>query len=299
MATELSAQLQSFIDGRANLRSLTKWLLSGIGGGIALVIGASTFSNLGSLGLGWRLAVAAVCLAIATGVCWLALRQAIQVLRSEVLTLDQFTDATSGDLADALKKVSDLLEGQLKDGSGKPLSVKEFAKAFPTLRSEAWAKALAEPVPDAVDRAREAVAALDERRRVVQQACLSALVELRFEKFWNIVGSGGLAALVALLLFVYAANPPKAADGKVNSPIVVSLSPDTIKALAGLPRGGCCACPAGQPPGVACPPSSPSEPTPPTNWGLVLLGWIGVFAGLTVFLYYHPVALDRSRAESP
>ena len=294
MAAEPSSQIQSFIDGRANLRSLTKWLLSGIAGVVTLVVGASTFSKLGSLGFpSWRLGLAAACLAIAGAVCWWAVMRAILVLKSEIFSLAQFGKAESGDLKDAVDKVSESLQGQLGDSdSGAPLSVKEFARSFSELRSKAWADASASTENDTKEddaKAKEAVAVLDRRRQVVLQACLSALVELRFDAFIEVVSKTGWAALAALLIFVYAANPPKTADVQAAPPSVVSLSPDTLKGLAALPHAACCLGPATAPPGAA-----PTPPPPADPWAL-MTGWAFIFVGLTLFLFFRHLSRERRR----
>ena len=121
----------SFQAGRANLRDTAKWIVSGSIGAATLIIGSSTISGLGTLPLGPRLFIAVAALLVAAGLCWFPFQQAIDVLRSEVLTLDQFTGAEAGvELKQSIDNLSTVL-GVLPEAK----TLREFVNDYPAART--------------------------------------------------------------------------------------------------------------------------------------------------------------------
>lgn len=127
---------QAFKDSRASLRDTAKWVISGSAAVILLIVGSSTISQLGTLGLAdVRFWVAIFGLGLAAVLWWIPFQRSVAVLRSEQLSLRAFrasiepgrgggfgaklkTGAAPDPLLeDAMKAASALLDGQLPRGT--------------------------------------------------------------------------------------------------------------------------------------------------------------------------------------
>jgi hypothetical protein len=269
MATD--AQTQGFVDGRANLRAIAKWLMSGLAATAAAIVGTSAFSNLGSLpDHFWRLVIALPAL-LTAGWLWLELfNRTIRILKTEVVTLRMFASAESGELKAAADQVSALLKGQLQHPVTKAsLTMREFVDQREALRDAAWrAKANEEAK-------RDAVAALDQQFAICSEACMTELLAQRFKEAKIQYFSVGI--LSALLVFVAAANTPKA-EPKAPTAVTVTLSPETVRLLA--------ASQGARVPAVATPPGAGAGAAPtqqPPSPAYLVPGAAAFFVGLMVF----------------
>ena len=209
-----------FKDGRANLRETAKWMISGAVGAATLIVGSSTISQLGAMDLDWRFAVAIVSLIVAAALCWVPFIRAVDVLRSEIFSLNQFIDATSGQLKDAADEVSTILGSQPEGGN-----MRAFLANFSTLRTVAWKGA----VDDTAGQA--AVRDLDSRKQLCLDACISQLVAVRFARLVDAIRFPGVVILLTFLLFTWAANPPKPAVKLFDQPYSEPLTPTRLDQL--------------------------------------------------------------------
>jgi hypothetical protein len=215
------ASADPFRAGRANLRDTAKWLIAASAGAASLIVGSSTFSQLGAMDLrDHRLWVAVLAVIVAAGLCWIPFTRAIDVLRSDLVSLHKFASATSGDFKAATDDVSALL-GTLPEGC----DLRAFAARFPQLRTDAWNAA-----PDAASKA-AAIADLDARFDTYREACSSQLVAIRFQHLVAALWRYGWAILLSFLVFAYAANPPKDALTLTDKPILEPLGPERIGVL--------------------------------------------------------------------
>jgi len=219
MAADGSAN--PFRDGRANLRDTARWMVSGAVGAATLIVGSSTISQLGSMEISCpRFWIAIGSLIAAAGLCWFPFIKAVDVLRSEVLTLRRFMDAQAGEFRQASDGVSGLL-GVLPQGT----SMQDFVRDYPAERSAAWKAA-----PDLAS-AEKAVADLDGRIQTCLEACISQLVAIRFERLVKAIKFPGCVILLTFLLFTWAANPPKDAVKLFDKPYAEALTAERIARL--------------------------------------------------------------------
>jgi hypothetical protein len=210
-----------FKDGRANLRDTAKWMISGIAGAATLIVGSSTLSQLGALEpSNPRLWIALAALLAAASLCWIPFVRAVDVLRSELLTLEGFVAAADGEFRQSADVVAGLM-GAFPGG----LSMRDFVRDYRALRTKAW--------NDAPDRAsaEKAIASLDDRYQTCREACVSQLVALRFDRLVQALKMPGALILLTFLVFTWMANPPKDAPRLFDKPYVEALTPERIAAL--------------------------------------------------------------------
>jgi len=196
----VSEKASPFAAGIANLRETSKWLISGVFGAAVLLVGGVSFSDLGDLDSDDRLQVAIGSLAVASGLCGLLIFQAVQVLRSQVFSLTDFSKPRTVELLAAYDKVAPRAKA-LPGG----VSLAYFADEFETLQSQAWDAAPDRPT--ALDAWNDYEAARD----YWCDACIAALVQKRFEVLAGTLSWAGLGILAAMLVFAIAAHPPEGA----------------------------------------------------------------------------------------
>ncbi len=216
--------LKPFADARASLRDNAKWVLSGAGAVVFLVLGGATISRLGSLEPdGWRLKAAVVFGLLGLGLCAIPLHFAIRLLKPEVISLQGMVAAADGASKQAVDKVDALLGSQLDGGS-----VRAFVREYYGLR------AIAEAARDDDDEAKRAAVKaandkLDEMQSdfaQVAQTCMTELVGIQFDELMNAVRWPAPAILVFLLVFAWAANPSSDPDKPLAAPLVRQIRPD-------------------------------------------------------------------------
>ena len=236
-----------FRDGRANLRETAKWMVSGALAAATLIIGSSTFSQLGSLDTGeFRFWLAIATLVLAAGLCWIPLRNAVDVLRSELHSLKAFESAKDGDLKDAFDQVVELM-GTLPEG----VSLDGFVRGFDARRAQAETSDL-----DPATRERR-VADLDAKFAQAREICISQLVTIRFDRLMASLRWPGAAILVLFLAFTWAANPAKDVVKVFDRPYVEALSTDRIATLDALEVATACTGPGAQLISVGAPEAGP------------------------------------------
>jgi hypothetical protein len=221
----------AFESGRANLRDTAKWMVSGIVGVAALIIGASTISQLGAMDLvGGRFWCAVIALLLAASLCWIPFARALAVLRSEVTSLNQFVTASAGEYKEAADRITEQL-GSTFPGEK---TLRDFVSTFRHARDAAWAAA-----PNKAD-AEKAVADLDSRFQIARDACISQLVAIRFERLVQAMKFPGILILISFLVFSWAANPPKGSIKVFDKPYLETLTPENISTLKAANLGAAC-----------------------------------------------------------
>lgn len=209
----------SFVQARATLRDTAKWVLSGFGALLILVVGGTTISQFGALDPDdWRFWLAVTFGAIGLVLCVFPLRFALAVLTPESISLKSMAQAQSGVRRRAFKRVEKILEGQLPEGS-----VRTFLSQYDLYAQQA------ESV-DSAQRAK-AVAMLDAlagQYGQVAQLCLTTLVRTQFDELMVALSVSGAVIVPAFLIFAWAANPGKDLEKALTKPIVRDLTPDAL-----------------------------------------------------------------------
>ena len=167
-----------------------------------------------------RLWIAVAALAVSAGLCWIPFTRAIAVLRSDLVSLREFTTAASGEFKAAADAVSTLL-GTLPEDC----DLRGFVADYTAIRTRAWNAA-----PDATAQA-AALARLESRFDTYREACSSQLVAIRFQRLVNALWRFGWLILLGFLVFAYAANPPKDALKLTDKPMLEPLSAERLSAL--------------------------------------------------------------------
>jgi hypothetical protein len=237
-----------FESGRVNLRDTAKWMLSGIIGVAALIVGTSTISQLGTLELeSPRLWCAVVALLVAAGLCWVPFEKAVAVLRSDVQSLHQYAEATCGEYKEAADEVAKHFGTSLPEGK----NLREFVNDYAKVRERTWNAAQSNAD------AEKAVAYIDGLYKTCRDACVAELVAVRFERLVQAIKFPGSVILLSFLLFSWAANPPKDAEKIFDKPYLEMLNGDDIAALKTAKLAGACYGPAAQLIVIAAPEAGP------------------------------------------
>ena len=217
---------------RDNLRETAKWVVTGTGGIVALIVGSSSFTGLGSFALDDnRLWLAVACLAAGCLLSWLPFRQALAVIATNVTSLREMVQGQA--LIDTRLRVNELL---VNICPAKYATVEKLSAAL----DEIAALRLAETA-DEVTRKAQTARLLRLAPYVDYALALALTVELRrrFERMIVIMGLTGPLIIACFLAFAWAANP-----GKDDSPLAhprltsIALRPENAGELvqSGLPQ---------------------------------------------------------------
>jgi len=198
-----SDPLADFKNARATMRETAKWIISGGGALIVLVVGASTVSSLGTMS--WdrpRLWAALFSAALGFVLCWAPFTRAVTVLRPESIPLRNFAHPPDQKYRNVRDKVGDLLNGQL------PMqypSIEVFSDYVEALRISAFNQDQAIAAP-ALARFKQAKPLHD----VCLQMCLTEYTGSNFDELIDSVKRRqGPVIIAAFIAFAYLANPPK------------------------------------------------------------------------------------------
>jgi hypothetical protein len=208
-------------DARANFREAAKWILGGSAALVALLIGGTTFSQIGALRPDdRRLWLAAGCLALGIALAAIPFSLAVGVLRSDLFGLREFAAAGRwGSRKTARDKADARLRGQLPHGE----SVKTFSDACERLR----ATMLTEEEDSEAHKAADAE--FKRRKRlhtVVGQVCQTELATIRFDHMvWSIWLCGPVIFLL-FLTFAWAATGTKDENALTAKAFVETIRPD-------------------------------------------------------------------------
>jgi len=203
--------LSAFADARASLRDNAKWVLSGTGALVVIVVGGTTISQVGALVPGscrfW--------LAVGSGLfglllCAVPFNLAVEVLASELVSMRQFVDAKWGARKIAFEKVSTLTDPYLAERS-----VRKFVDAY-----EALLKQADDPDPTKSKAANDQIDVLKPTYDEIAQACMTQLVSVQFKRLINSLRMPGVLILLSFLVFAWAANPPKETNTTLPAAIV-------------------------------------------------------------------------------
>jgi hypothetical protein len=225
---------KAFADARAQLRDTAKWMMNGTAAIVVLVIGSTSISGLGAMD--WRdgrFVVAIIALAIGVAFCWDPFTRAVQVLKSEIVSLPSFVDTTDEQMIQARKAADKVLTGQIAQGS-----LTALQRHYEALRRTAGeTEAQTREARRARDAARREVVAMGPILETGAQVCINELVGLRFERLVAGFAWPGSAILAAFFIFAWAANPGKEADKPLARPVAADLAP-TAQGAAALAAAG-------------------------------------------------------------
>jgi hypothetical protein len=187
---------------RDNLRETAKWVVTGTGGIVALIVGGSSFTGLGSFSLDdRRLWLAVVCLAAGCLLSWLPFRQALAVIATNVTSLREIVQAQA--MIETRLRVNELLVNICPP----KYATVEKLSATP---DEIAALRLAEDADEAT-RKTQTARLLRLAPYVDYALALGLTVELRrrFERMIAIMRWTGPLIIIFFLVFAWAANPGK------------------------------------------------------------------------------------------
>jgi hypothetical protein len=210
--------LKSFADARAALRDNAKWVLSGTGAVLALVVGGATISQFGSLSPSdWRF-----WLAVAAGLaglfcCGFPFRRAITLLTIDLVTMNDFLAAKEGPKYLAYQEIEKRMGWTLTQKSVAGLIREYNAQVDIVINGERQKQ-----VNDASARIAELQPKYDE----LSQALATEFVHLQFKELMNDLGTPGVAILLLFMVFAWAVNPPKADHTLVAKPFAITIQPD-------------------------------------------------------------------------
>ena len=212
---------------RDNLRETAKWVVTGTGGIVALIVGSSSFTGLGSFALDdGRLWLAVACLGAGCLLSWLPFRQALAVIATNVTSLREMVQAQA--MIDTRQRVNELL---VNICPAKYATVEKLSAAL----DEIAALRLAENATEATRRMQTG-RLLRLAPYVDYTLALGLTVELRrrFEQMIAIMRWTGPLIIIFFLAFAWAANPGKEDEAPLAHPrpVSIALRPENVPELA-------------------------------------------------------------------
>jgi hypothetical protein len=201
----------AFAAARANIRDTAKWVMAATAGAVGLVIGSAAFSQLGAMdGSNPRLRWAYAALALGAAAAGFVFLQAVAVLKSELMTLREIMAAPEGLMAEARQRAAAKLDGQIPLGT-----LARFHKHYEVLRQTTLSSPAAGDHPAALAKVRAAaeLAALTPYQSFCSQTCVTEYVSLRFDRLMLALIGPGAVAMIAFVVFAWAANPGPAKPG--------------------------------------------------------------------------------------
>jgi hypothetical protein len=212
---------------RDNLRETAKWVVTGTGGIVALIVGGSSFTGLGSFALDdHRLWLAVVCLAAGCLLSWLPFRQALAVIATNVTSLREIVQAQA--MIETRLRVNELLVNICPP---KYATVEKLSAAL----DEIAVLRLAEDA-DAETRKTQTARLLRLAPYVDYALALGLTVELRrrFDRMITIISRTAPFIIIFFLAFAWAANPGKDDEAPLAHPRPASIAfrPENAAELA-------------------------------------------------------------------
>jgi hypothetical protein len=209
-------EAKPFADARANLRDTAKWVIASAAGVLAVVIGGSSFSGIGSLELGVRLGAAIAAAVLGVGLASLIFGRAIDVIASGLISIYEL----AGD--DRYAVARDRINAHLSS---------QFPPSINSLRKLALShRRLMRQRNSSNKRTRAAAERdLDQLQPYVSHAtqlCLTEDVRVRFDRLTGLLKVSGPFALLSFVVFAWSANPPKDPEKPVKPPVEMSLTED-------------------------------------------------------------------------
>jgi len=212
-------------DAVRSVRDTAKWVVAGLAGVATALAAGSQLSSIGSLDLGWRLAVAVVAavtglMTVGAGI-WIT----VDMLLPTQVGLAELADSKNSANGDVRRYIADhreLLQGQAENVEALKAKYdskladrdKKYAAARANIKDEA-----------AVAAANAANAEVVYLASVVQKLLGFAVlqqVRLGFVRWRNKMAVIAIVTAVALLAFAWSANPPKAISGASTSGATLS-----------------------------------------------------------------------------
>ena len=218
---------------RDSLRETAKWVVTGTGGIVALIVGGSSFTGLGSFAPDdGRLWLAVVCLALGSVLSWLPFRMALDVIATNVTSLREMVDEPA--MSETRSRVDDLLKNICPEEYA---TVEKLSAAI----DESAAKRLKKDAAEAIV-AEQTELLLQIAPYVDYALALGLTVELRrrFDLMITTIARTAPFIIIFFLAFAWAANPGKVDESPLAHPRPASIAfrPENAPELAqsGLPE---------------------------------------------------------------
>jgi hypothetical protein len=213
-----TTSVSSFANSRANLRETAKWVTTSTAAIVVLVVGGSSFSQLGSLDLGPRLLVAIASIALGSFLCWFPFRTALAVISSNVISLERI--ANDAAFATSRGRVNGYLAHRY------PPQLNSLEALYADYEAQhAIARDRTRPKADRL----AAYKRLDRLRPYVVEAMdifNTDLVRTRFDELIQALKKFLVPVLACFLLFAWSANPGKDLEKPLKTPYQTQIARD-------------------------------------------------------------------------
>ena len=231
----LSNQRLNLSNARAGIRETAKWVVVASAGVATLVIGGSSFSSLGSIDWGWRLALAVGSALVGATLCWKPFSAAVDVLTIRIHALDDIV--TDPSFSTVVNKVNPILRKQNPPGMK---TVQEVIAAYNRART-VYYHTMTRTDNTATERAKTALQGKMKRADEVMELCSTEQLVETFDALMRCLKTFGPVIIVAFLCFAWAANPAKEAGTDLPkplpTPIAWSTEDEAVLVAAGFPKG--------------------------------------------------------------
>lgn len=212
-------QWNHWIQRTERIRSITKWSLGAIAIGVSLAVGLSPLTNIGSLEPGWRLAVALAAAAAGIAAMGWSFLAAVEVLK--VRPIDVRAIAESIQYTSLRSELDRILNPRLPLGIH---GVRQLVGRFYRVRRLVENNQLhPEFVPTASDQTEiNAFPYLQQAVERLTEIAGFVLAQDLFERFCKRLTRGVIVTATAIVVFAWAANPPKNDDPYGKGPVQLS-----------------------------------------------------------------------------
>jgi hypothetical protein len=228
-----SAQL-NLSTARAGIRETAKWVVAASAGVVTLAIGGSSFSTLGSMDFGWRLALAGVSALVGAFLSWRPFSAAVDVLTIRMRALDDIP--TDPAFRTVVEKVNKILDRQNPPGLR---TAKDVIQAYNDDRTAHYAAVESEN-NEAIKHAETALTGRLSRVNQLMELCSTEQLVEAFDNLMSRIKRFGPMIVIAFLCFAWAANPAKEASTDLSKPLptAIAWSAEDEAALiaAGFPK---------------------------------------------------------------
>jgi hypothetical protein len=219
---------------RAGIRETAKWVVAASAGVVTLAIGGSSFSSLGSMDFGWRLALACASALAGAVLCWKPFSAAVDVLTIRMRALDDIP--TDPAFSTVVGKVNKILRQQNPPGLS---TAEDVIKAYNTDRAVYYA-AVESRNEDAIEKAQTALAGRMSRVDQLMELCSTEQLVEAFDRLMFRIMRFGPIIVVVFLCFAWAANPAKESSTDLSKPLLTLIAwsgeDEAALTVAGFPK---------------------------------------------------------------
>jgi hypothetical protein len=219
---------------RAGIRETAKWVVAASAGVVTLAIGGSSFSSLGSMDFGWRLALACASALAGAVLCWKPFSAAVDVLTIRMRALDDIP--TDPAFSTVVGKVNKILRQQNPPGLS---TAEDVIRAYNTDRAVYYA-AVESKNEEAIEKAQTALAGRMSRVDQLMELCATEQLVEAFDRLMFRIMRFGPIIVVVFLGFAWAANPAKESSTDLSKPLLTLIAwsgeDEAALTVAGFPK---------------------------------------------------------------